>query len=73
MSKKIEVDIDIPLETFIVIAMMAHKRNITFNKMCTKIIKREIKEQEKQEKQEEIDRYSKRFNKELKELLKSTK
>jgi len=70
MSKKIEVEIDIPLETFIVIAMMAHKRNITFNKMCTKIIKREIKEQEKQE---EIDRYSKRFNKELKELLKSTK
>lgn len=70
MSKKIEVEIDIPLETFIVIAMMAHKRNITFNKMCTKIIKREIKEQEKQE---EIDRYSKIFNKELKELLKSTK
>jgi len=70
MSKKIEVEIDTPLETFIVIAMMAHKRNITFNKMCTKIIKREIKEQEKQE---EIDRYSKRFNKELKELLKSTK
>jgi hypothetical protein len=41
-KKKIEIEIDIPKKTFNKIALMAHYRNITFNKMCNIMLKEEI-------------------------------
>lgn len=34
-----EIEIDLPDEDFMTIALMAHERDITFNKMCEIILK----------------------------------
>jgi hypothetical protein len=44
------VDVDLDDATFIGLALEAHKRDITFNQLCSEIIENKIKELEKKEK-----------------------
>ena len=46
-EKLVEVPIDLDDATFIIIAKMAHEKDITFNKMCCIILKEQMDREEK--------------------------
>jgi predicted HicB family RNase H-like nuclease len=50
MSEKYtEIELDIPNDVLLALAVMAHEQQITLNELCCKAIKEEIERKEKEE------------------------